>query len=56
MVSLLLLCCSLFGYAGPQEWIWQELKSISELKFLFHEEEDAMDYVTRLASNMHICE
>ncbi|KAL6750721.1 Metalloenzyme, LuxS/M16 peptidase-like protein [Haematococcus lacustris] len=39
--------------AGPQEWVWQELKAMAEIKFLFQEEE-AMDCVRRLAGPLHL--
>jgi hypothetical protein len=25
----------LICHAGPQEWVWQELKSMGEMKFMF---------------------
>ncbi|KAK9915769.1 hypothetical protein WJX75_003936 [Coccomyxa subellipsoidea] len=48
----------LFGYlqmlrrVGPQRWVFDELAAISNLKFRFAEEEDACEYVSRLAADM----
>lgn len=39
---------------GPQEWVWQEMKAIADMRFKFQEEEDAMEVATRLASTMHL--
>ena len=30
--------------------MWEELKAISDMKFRFQEEEDGLDYATRLAA------
>jgi len=38
--------------AGPQEWVYHELKAIADMKFRFLEEEDSCELVTRLASTM----
>ncbi|CAL8470131.1 g9673 [Coccomyxa elongata] len=48
----------LFGYlrmlrtVGPQRWVFDELAAIADLKFRFAEEEDACEYVSRLAADM----
>ncbi len=48
----------LFGYlqmlrtVGPQQWIFDELAAIANLKFRFAEEEDACEYVARIAADM----
>jgi secreted Zn-dependent insulinase-like peptidase len=42
--------------AGPQEWVWREMAAIADMKFRFHEEDDASDTVSRLAGLMHIRE
>ena len=34
--------------------MFQELRAIAEMKFRFAEEEDACEYVTRLASEIHL--
>eukprot|EP00798_Chlamydomonas_sp_ICE-L_P021127 gene21127-28014_t len=39
---------------GPQKWVWDELKAISEMKFMFQEETEAMDYVTSLSATTHL--
>jgi Middle or third domain of peptidase_M16 len=39
-----------FPPAGPQRWVWEELRDISAMKFRFQEEEEPCDTVTRLAS------
>lgn len=44
--------CVLCTPAGPQKWVWEEIKSIADMKFRFLEEEDSCDLVTRLASTM----
>jgi hypothetical protein len=35
-------------------WAFEEIRSIAEMKFRFSEEEDACEYVTRLAADMQI--
>lgn len=48
----------LFGYLAmlrsrsPQSWVYKELADIGAMKARFLEEDDAMDYVTGIASNM----
>ena len=37
---------------GPQEWIWNEMKGITEMAFRFEEDEDALHVVTHLAESM----
>ncbi len=37
---------------GPQRWVFDELAAIADLKFRFAEEEDACEYVSRLAADM----
>ncbi|EFJ45023.1 hypothetical protein VOLCADRAFT_94734 [Volvox carteri f. nagariensis] len=39
---------------GPQEWVWQEMRAVSEQRWRFLEEADPMDTVSRLAGAMHI--
>lgn len=36
----------------PTRWVWDELKSIADLRFRFQEEDDAMDYVSGIAATM----
>jgi secreted Zn-dependent insulinase-like peptidase len=42
--------------SGPQDWIWQEMKDMSDMKFCFLDRVDPADYVTQLANNMQIYE
>lgn len=35
-------------------WVFKELRDIAEVKFRFAEEEDACEYVTRLAAELHM--
>lgn len=37
----------------PQKWAWEEMATISEMKWRFLEEEDAAEYVAQVASDMH---
>ena len=37
---------------GPQRWVFDELAAIADLRFRFAEEEDACEYVSRLAADM----
>eukprot|EP00873_Tetraselmis_striata_P042477 jgi/Tetstr1/462741/TSEL_000701.t1 len=39
--------------AGPQRWVYDELKAIADMRFMFQEEEDACEYCTNLAPNLH---
>mmetsp|Transcript_29851 Transcript_29851/g.97207 ORF Transcript_29851/g.97207 Transcript_29851/m.97207 type:complete len:1027 (-) Transcript_29851:78-3158(-) len=49
-----------FGYAellreaGPQRWVFDELRAMNEIDFRFQEEEDAVDYVERLSAKLHL--
>lgn len=38
---------------GVIEWQYEEQKALNELDFRFHEKQDAMDYVSELANNLH---
>eukprot|EP00208_Stichococcus_sp_RCC1054_P001535 CAMPEP_0206142388 /NCGR_PEP_ID=MMETSP1473-20131121/16665_1 /ASSEMBLY_ACC=CAM_ASM_001109 /TAXON_ID=1461547 /ORGANISM="Stichococcus sp, Strain RCC1054" /LENGTH=1083 /DNA_ID=CAMNT_0053537371 /DNA_START=256 /DNA_END=3510 /DNA_ORIENTATION=+ len=53
-VALLFRFLALLRDAGPQEWVFKELRDIAEVKFRFAEEEDACEYVTRLAAELHM--
>ncbi|KAF5827025.1 Metalloenzyme, LuxS/M16 peptidase-like protein [Dunaliella salina] len=53
-VELLFAYFNMLRQHGPQQWIWQELKSMAEMKFMFLEEEDGMDMCTRLAAVLHL--
>jgi nardilysin len=54
VIGLVFEYLDLLRSSGPQEWIWREQKAIHEMKFRYQEEEDAMDFVTKLSSNMHL--
>lgn len=53
MVGLLFDFVALLRREGPQAWVHQELKDIQDMRFRFAEEQDAMDTVTELASDLH---
>jgi secreted Zn-dependent insulinase-like peptidase len=55
VVDLMFEYLAMLEATGPQEWVFQELKSIANMKFQFQEEGDAMDCVTQLAQSMHMC-
>jgi insulysin len=38
---------------GPQEWFFQEVKTILDLQFRFQDKEEPMDHVSDLAETMH---
>lgn len=52
--QLLFEYLSMLKQAGPQAWAYNEMSAISNMKFRFQEEEDAADYVTQLATDLHI--
>lgn len=52
VVGLLFEYLAMLHNAGPQQWLYQELADIGAMKARFLEEDDAMDYVTEIASNM----
>ena len=39
-----------FVSSGPQRWVWEELRDISGMRWRYQEEEEACEYVTRLAA------
>ncbi len=51
---------ALFGYLdmlrsyGPKEWIWDEMKSISRIKWQHLEEEDPSEYVSQIAGDLQV--
>ncbi|GMH33878.1 hypothetical protein BSKO_01712 [Bryopsis sp. KO-2023] len=49
-VKMLFQYLEMLRQAKPQAWVYEELKSIGEMKFRFQEEGDAADYVTRLST------
>jgi len=48
---LVFAAARLLRQAGPLRWVWEELAAIKALEFRFAEEEEAFDYVTRLAAS-----
>lgn len=48
--SIFIIASSIFS----DRWAFRELRDIAEMKFRFAEEEDACEYVTRLASELHL--
>lgn len=48
--STIIIVSSIFS----NRWAFRELRDIAEMKFRFAEEEDACEYVTRLASELHL--
>jgi nardilysin len=50
VAALVFQYCSLLRASGPQQWIFAELAAIKNMEFRFAEEEDASEYVTRLAA------
>eukprot|EP00210_Caulerpa_lentillifera_P000591 g572.t1 len=56
-VALVFKYLDLMRSSPPKEWIYEEMKSIHQIKLRFLEEEDPDDYVTKLAASMlHIQE
>lgn len=51
---------ALFGYlnmlrsSGPQRWVWDEMKSISKIKWQHLEEEDPSEYVSQIAGDLQV--
>ena len=53
VVGLLFEYLAMLRVRGPQQWVYQELADIGAMKARFIEEDDATEYVTNVASNMH---
>ena len=51
VAALLFAACALLRRSGPQRWVWDELAGTKAMEFRFAEEEEAIEYVTRLAAN-----
>ena len=51
-IGLLFEYIGMLHQQGLQQWAYQELASVAATKFKFADEEDACDYVTRLAADM----
>ena len=52
VVGLLFEYLAMLRDRGPQAWVYQELRDIGVMKSRYVEEEDAMEYVTNVSSNM----
>ena len=50
-MGLLFQFLSLLREAGPQQWVFDELANIAQMRFKFAEEEDACEYALRLAAD-----
>ncbi|KAL0048825.1 hypothetical protein WJX82_000128 [Trebouxia sp. C0006] len=50
-MGLLFQFLSLLKEAGPQQWVFDELANIAQMRFKFAEEEDACEYALRLAAD-----
>ena len=54
MVQLVFEMIDKLRRAGPQRWAWDEMATIANMKFTFQEEEDACEFASRVAGDMHI--
>ncbi|GLI60577.1 hypothetical protein VaNZ11_002737, partial [Volvox africanus] len=54
VVELVFAYINMMRREGSQEWVWQEMRAVSEQRWRFLEEGDPMDTVSRLAAAMHI--
>ena len=52
VIGLLFQYLGLLHREGLQGWVYAELAAIAATKFLYANEEEACDYVTRLAADM----
>ncbi|KAK9808961.1 hypothetical protein WJX72_007074 [[Myrmecia] bisecta] len=52
-IGLLYEYINMLRRVGLQKWAFDEMAAISAMKFRFEEEQDACDYVTRLAADLH---
>lgn len=50
-MGLLFQFLNLLRAAGPQQWVFDELANIAQMRFKFAEEEDACEYALRLAAD-----
>ena len=50
-MGLLFQFLRLLREAGPQQWVFDELANIAQMRFKFAEEEDACEYALRLAAD-----
>jgi secreted Zn-dependent insulinase-like peptidase len=49
VIGLVYQYIAMLKRGGPQEWVFGELQAIAEMEFRFAEEEEAEDYVVRVA-------
>lgn len=49
VIGLVYQYIAMLKRGGPQEWVFRELQAIAEMEFRFAEEEEAEDYVVRVA-------
>ena len=52
VMGLLFQYLAMLRQQGLQQWVYQELAAVSATKFRFANEEEACDYVSRLAADM----
>ncbi|MEW5302568.1 MAG: hypothetical protein WDW38_002287 [Sanguina aurantia] len=52
VVDLVFQYLAMMRAEGPQEWVWQEMKAIADMRFKFQEEEDAMEHAL-VAETLH---
>ena len=43
---------AMLNSAGPQEWVYEEMKRVAEIDFEFQDEEDESDFVERVCVEM----
>ncbi|KAG2448487.1 hypothetical protein HYH02_006378 [Chlamydomonas schloesseri] len=53
VAALVFAYINMLRAAGPQEWVWEEMKAMAEMRWRFQEEGDPMDTVSRLAGVLH---
>ena len=56
IISCIFAYIGMLKRSGPQDWIWEELKDMSDMKFRFMDKVDPSDYVTRLANHLQTYE
>ena len=52
VVKLVFQYLAMLSHEGLQEWAYQEMAAVAATKFRFAHEEEACDYVSRLAADM----
>ncbi|KAG2444954.1 hypothetical protein HXX76_001690 [Chlamydomonas incerta] len=53
VAALVFAFINMLRRAGPQEWVWQEMRAMADMRWRFQEEGDPMDTVSRLAGVLH---